>query len=137
MVETSDEQQNIELSQDALGAINFVLTHEPYRCYDAAPRVLAILLKDGIPLDQCEILTTRSSHHFWVRHNTTSYSTADMSNFRESPITNEKSKKYVDEAITHATNDADKEFADWIFDRSEQLNRMQNELHEELRNPRR
>jgi hypothetical protein len=52
MSEIIDKIPSKDISQTAHNAINFILDYQPYKCFDAAPRVLAVLLCEGIPQDQ-------------------------------------------------------------------------------------
>ncbi len=125
-----------ELSKQAAEAINFILNYQPYRCYDAATRILAVLLRNGYSQDESKILTTPSSKHFWVRIGSVDYSTVDISNFRESPITNDECVRLSQEAETYALKKGNDEFLKWIFDKSGTLQKEQDKLTEQITNPR-
>jgi len=125
-----------ELPESAKEAINFVLGYQPYRCYDAAPRILAVLLKNGASNDGCRILTSPKSRHYWVRAGFADYSTADLSNLRGSPTADEKCTQLTEEALKHATEDDAQDFEKWVYDKSGEFQKQQDILAEELKNPR-
>jgi hypothetical protein len=110
-----------ELSPKASDAINFILSYQPYECYDAAPRIKAVLLRDGVIENDCIILTTRLSRHYWVQMGDEKFSTADMSNFRDSPSTDRKTKELEEIAKKHAESDSEKEFDVWVYDKNGDL----------------
>lgn len=115
------QPKTVELSEGAGKAIAFVLSYQPYKCYDAAPRIKAVLLRDGINETSCTIFTTPSSRHYWVQMGYDVFSTVDISTFRESPITNERTHQLEKIAKEHAESDSSEAFDGWVYDENKEL----------------
>jgi len=126
--------EDIEMSREVKEAIGFVFNYQPFRCYDAAPRIMAALLKNNVPLEDCSILTTPSSGHYWVRIDGRDISTVDMSNFRESPTKNDRCEELEKEAKTHATGDSAEEYSKWFYDKDEAIKKKHEATVEKLKN---
>jgi len=127
------QTKTAELSQETREAIAFVLNYQPYACYDAAPRIKAVLLRSGIKDEDCNILTSPSSRHFWVRMGTETFSTTDMPNFRQAPTTNDKTRELEQLAKRHAETESKEEFDNWIYDKNGELLKIHQKTEDDVR----
>lgn len=110
-----------ELSEETKRAISFILNSEFYKCYDAAPRIFAVLLRDGKEEADFAIYTIPSGSHYWVKMGIDVFSTADMSNLRSSPIINDRTRELEQIAREHVRLDSPEAFDIWIYDKKEEL----------------
>jgi hypothetical protein len=79
-------------------------------------------------------LLTSEGGHFWVKYNLVNYTTADLSNIRSSPIKNDRTRHYTNEAITHVNGDNEEQFKDWIFYRLQEFKKMWEASNNQFKN---